>query len=505
MIHLCHGFQPFLYVYKIKTWKHTKPTSQRGNTMFSTDFEQNTALFLRTLGDQSDLNLKHVYLAGLERVGVFYLLGEFDDEKLNRSLDYMNGLSVRVLNERDLRLEATTPLLCLADSTFTEPTLAVSSLYKGQCVFFMEGVPFAYSLQLSKHLQRSLEESTTERVIRGPRASFLEDASTNISLIRQFGEDENLITAKHNITHNKKTKTVYYMYNKEMTPSSTITEVEQRLKSINHPNIEDSGKMESFLDNSPIYSPFPQIQSTDRIDRILAGFEEGRVAVFVNGSPFVFMVPTTFEQQMQAPDDYYERWMISSIIRILRYIALFITMFIAPIYIALVSFHQGLIPNELSMTIMNSRMNIPFPAVGEVILMTLFIELLREASIRLPNPLGQTIGLVGGVVIGQAVVEANLVSSIMVIVIAITAIASFAVPLYSLSMSFRILSICSITLASTLGLYGVAIYFIAVTIHLSSLHNYGVHYFSFKFSLKRHGIYDLIVRLPTVLKDKRGV
>ncbi|MFS0788864.1 spore germination protein [Shouchella sp. 1P09AA] len=472
--------------------------------MFSHDFEKNKKLFLEAIGEQSDLHQKHVYLSGMKRFGSYYLLGEFDDEKLDRSINYMNSLQEEVVEERCMEEEVKMPVLCLAESTLQTTEEAVSILYLGRCVFFLDGIPFAYNLQMTQLIQRNLEESTTERVIRGPRASFLEDAQTNVSLIRQFGEDENLITAKHNITNQGKTKTVYYMYNKENTPSATIKEVQDRLKAINHANIEDSGKMESFLDNSPIFSPFPQIQSSDRIDRILAGFEEGRVAVLVNGSPFVFMVPTTFEQQMQAPDDYYERWMISSIIRILRYIALFITMFVSPIYIALVSFHQGLIPNELSMTIMNSRMNIPFPAVGEVILMTLFIELLREASIRLPNPLGQTIGLVGGVVIGQAVVEANLVSSIMVIVIAITAIASFAVPLYSLSMSFRILSVCSIALASTLGLYGVAIYFIAVTIHLSSLHNYGVHYFSFKFSLKRHGFYDLIIRLPTVLKDKRG-
>ncbi len=130
----------------------------------------------------------------------------------------MNRLNVRVLNERDLEIEATTPILCLAESTLSDSLAAVSTLYKGRCVFFMEGVPFAYSLQINKHLQRSLEESATERVIRGPRASFLEDASTNISLIRQFGEDENLLTAKHSITHNKKNENrLLYVQQREHT------------------------------------------------------------------------------------------------------------------------------------------------------------------------------------------------------------------------------------------------------------------------------------------------
>ncbi|WEG15295.1 spore germination protein [Alkalihalophilus pseudofirmus] len=472
--------------------------------MFTVDYVQNKTDLLTGIGPQSDLVVKSAYVSSLKRRVTFYSFGEMDEHKFDRCLHYMNSLTLSFVEEREILEEQREPMICMAEATTKSVDESVSYLHKGLCIILIEGLSFAYAVRLKKELQRPLEESETERVIRGPRASLIEDVDQNIALIRQFADDQNLVAAKHVITDMKKEKKILYMFNKDKTNPSVVEEVKEKLSKIKQANIEDSGKIEGFLDGSPIYSPFLQVQSSDRVDRILAGFEEGRVAIFVDGSPFAFMVPTTFEQQMQAPDDYYQRWMIGSLIRLLRYIALFITLFAAPIYIALVSFHQGLIPNELSVTIMNSRMNVPFPAVGEVILMTLFVDLLREASIRLPNQLGQTIGLVGGVVIGQAVVEANLVSSIMVIIIAVTAIASFAVPLYSLSMSFRFLSFIAIAFASVLGLFGVIVFFILMSIHLASLRNFGVHYFSFAFSLKHHGLSDLLIRFPSIMKDKKG-
>ncbi|MDV2686475.1 spore germination protein [Alkalihalophilus lindianensis] len=472
--------------------------------MFTVDYIKNKNDLVTAIGPQSDFVTKSLYISSLKRRASFYSFGEMDEQKLDRCLHYMNSLSFSFFENRDLKEEQSEPMICLAEATTSSVEEAVSFLFQGQCIMLLEGIPFAYAVHLKKEMQRHLEESTTERVIRGPHASFIEDVDQNIALIRQFADDQNLIAAKHLVVDAKKEKKIFYMFNKDKTDPIVIDEVKERLSQIKQANIEDSGKIESFLDPTPLYSPFIQVQSSDRVDRILAGFEEGRVAIFVDGSPFAFMVPTTFEQQMQAPDDYYQRWMISSIIRLLRYVALFITLFAAPIYIALVSFHQGLIPNELSVTIMNSRLNVPFPPVGEVILLTLFVDLLREASIRLPNQLGQTIGLVGGVVIGQAVVEANLVSSIMVIIIAVTAIASFAVPLYSLSMSFRFLSFIAIAFASIVGLFGVIVFFILITIHLASLRNFGVHYFSFTNSLKYHGYSDFLIRLPTLMKDKKG-
>ncbi|MBX0319614.1 spore germination protein [Shouchella clausii] len=472
--------------------------------VFGADYEQNKKKLVEEIGDQADLTIKYAYATSLDKQLTFFYFGEADMQRMESCLRYLNGLPAAYFKKRGSEEERAKPSISYAESVELDVKKAVKSLYLDRVVLLVEGVPFAYVLKLKKGMNRNVEQPTIEPVIRGPKVSFIEDVNANIALVRQYGDDENLIVAEHVVHYKNKQKTIRYIHHKEKTEPAVVEEVAERLKGIQHANIEDSGKVESFLNNSPLYSPFPQIQTTERVDRILGGLEEGRVAIFVDGSPFAFMVPTTFEQQLQAADDYYERWMISSLIRILRYIALFITLFVAPVYIALVSFHQGLIPDELSLTIMNTRMNVPFPAAGEVVVMTLFIELLREASIRLPSPLGQTIGLVGGVVVGQAVVEAHIVSSIMVIIIALTAISSFAVPMYNLSLSFRLLSFVAILFASMFGLFGVACFFIALTIHLASLNNYGVHYFSLKFSFKKHGIYDAILRLPTVLKDKKG-
>ncbi|WP_413375981.1 spore germination protein [Alkalihalobacillus sp. 1P02AB] len=472
--------------------------------MFSADFKQNKQRLKEIIGHQADLVVEHEYVPSLDRHISFFYFGEIDPQKMEVFLNYFSQLPKRFFDKEGLEKEFHEPTIRYAEKVEEDIYEAVKAIYQDRCILLLENIPFVYILNLKHALRRNLEESKTERAIKGPKVSFIEDIQTNVALIRRFAEDGSLVTKEHLVVTGNKQKVVNYVYHKENTDPVVITELQERLNKIKQANIEDSGKIESLLDNSPFYSPFPQVQSTDRIDPVLAGFEEGRIAVFVDGSPFACIVPTTLEQQMQAADDYYDRWMLGSTIRILRYVALFITLFVPPIYIALVSFHQGLIPDELSLTIINTRMNVPFPAVGEVVVMTLFVELLREASIRLPNPLGQTIGLVGGVVIGQAVVDAHIVSSIMVIIIAVTAISSFAVPIYSLSMSFRLLSFIAIAFSAVLGLYGVVCFFIILSIHLSSLHNYGVHYFSFEFSLKKHGFTDLWFRLPTILKDKKG-
>lgn len=207
---------------------------------------------------------------------------------------------------------------------------------------------------------------------------------------------------------------------------------------------------------------------------------------------------------MQSPDDYYERWISASLIRVLRFTSIFITLFFSSIYIALVSFHQGLLPTSLAVTIAANRENVPFPPIIEAMVMEITIELLREAGLRLPSPLGQTIGLVGGVVIGQAAVEANIVSSIMVIVVSIVALASFTVPQYGMGLSFRVLRFISMFTAAAFGLYGMILFMLAIYTHLSRQRSFGSPYFSPNgfFSLKNAN--DSILRLPIKNQPKEA-
>ncbi|MEN2446914.1 spore germination protein, partial [Bacillus sp. JR_15] len=203
-----------------------------------------------------------------------------------------------------------------------------------------------------------------------------------------------------------------------------------------------------------------------------------------------------------SPDDYYERWIAASLIRMLRFTSIFLTLFLSAIYIALVSFHQGLLPTTLAISISSTRENVPFPPIVEALIMEMTIELLREAGLRLPNPLGQTIGLVGGVVIGQAAVQAHIVSSIMVIIVSVMALASFTVPQYGMGMSFRVLRFVSMFAAATFGLYGIVLFMLVLLTHLTRQKSFGTPYFSpdFVFSYKNED--NSIIRLPLKNQQK---
>lgn len=199
---------------------------------------------------------------------------------------------------------------------------------------------------------------------------------------------------------------------------------------------------------------------------------------FVDYSPFALIVPASFGMVMQSPDDFYERWIATTLIRFLRFSSIFITLFLSAFYISLVSFHQGMLPTALAVTIASTRENVPFPPLLEALIMEVTIELLREAGLRLPNPLGQTIGLVGGVVIGQAAVEANIVSSVMVIIVSIIALASFTVPQYGMGLSFRVLRFISMVAAAVFGLYGIILCMLAIFTHLVRQRSFGIPYFN---------------------------
>ena len=227
------------------------------------------------------------------------------------------------------------------------------------------------------------------------------------------------------------------------------------------------------------------------------------MAIITDNTPFVLLVPATLNILFQSSEDYYERWYIASFIRVLRYVSAFVSLVLPAVYIAITSYHPGLIPTDLALYIAGTRTGVPFPAFIEAVVMELTLELLREAGIRLPGPIGQTIGIVGGLVIGQAAVQAGLVSPIMVIVVAITAIASFALSSYSLGIAFRILRFFIITLSAVLGLYGLMLGVLIILVHLCSLKSFGVPYLSPLVGNTYYEMGDSFVRVPQIAMHKR--
>ena len=431
---------------------------------------------------------------------VFYYmyLSEMNDEdKIKEAIETL-------LREEDtLTLDTVAKRLDKIDArpVFTSKE-AVISILRGKCAVFINGLDSVYILSTGKREKRSVNEPTSEKVVRGPKVAFIEDSDTNVAMIRQRTNHPKLKTKKVPIGENK-LKYATVMYIDDEADPSVVSDVVKRLSEVKMDDIQDSGTLEELIEDNK-YSPFPQIQNTERPDKVSSALFNGRVAILVDNSPFALVVPASLGILMQSPDDYYERWISASLIRALRFTSIFITLFFSSIYIALVSFHQGLLPTSLAVTIAANRENVPFPPIIEAMVMEITIELLREAGLRLPSPLGQTIGLVGGVVIGQAAVEANIVSSIMVIVVSIVALASFTVPQYGMGLSFRVLRFISMFTAAAFGLYGMILFMLAIYTHLSRQRSFGSPYFSPNgfFSLKNAN--DSILRLPIKNQPKEA-
>ncbi|MBD0407574.1 spore germination protein [Bacillus siamensis] len=431
---------------------------------------------------------------------VFYYmyLSEMNDEdKIKEAIETL------LQGEDTLTLEAVTKRLDQIDARpVTAAKEAVTSILRGKCAVFINGLDNVYILSTGKREKRSVTEPTSEKVVRGPKVAFIEDSDTNVAMIRQRTNHPKLKTKKVPLGESK-LKYATVMYIDDEADPSVVSDVLKRLSEVKLDDIQDSGTLEELIEDNK-YSPFPQIQNTERPDKVSSALFNGRVAILVDNSPFALVVPASLGMLMQSPDDYYERWISASLIRALRFTSIFITLFFSAIYIALVSFHQGLLPTPLAVTISANRENVPFPPIIEAMVMEITIELLREAGLRLPNPLGQTIGLVGGVVIGQAAVEANIVSSIMVIVVSIVALASFTVPQYGMGLSFRVLRFISMFAAAAFGLYGMILFMLAIYTHLSRQRSFGSPYFSPNgfFSLKNAS--DSILRLPIKNQPKEA-
>jgi len=278
--------------------------------------------------------------------------------------------------------------------------------------------------------------------------------------------------------------------------------VRTRLKEIDIDAIEDSGYVLELIEDNP-KSIFPQILQTERPDRVVGNLLEGKIGILVENSPFALVAPCTFFNMMASPEDYYGRFFISSFVRFLRYFFLLIALMFPAIYISVTTFHQELLPTNLIYSVATSRERVPFPAFLEALLMEITFEALREAGLRLPKPIGQTVSIVGALVIGEAAVSAGIVSAPLVIVVATTGIASFMFPNYSLSGAIRLLRFMMIFLAGTLGFYGILLGIMFVLIHLVKLRSFGVPYLSPIVEFNFNNLKDLFIRVHWSKMDVR--
>lgn len=354
-------------------------------------------------------------------------------------------------------------------STFSE---AFNSVNMGNCLLFVDTLQLAFDIDVKGYKQREVGNPNNEIIIEGPQEAFVENIRTNTSLLRRIVNNENLIIENTEVGKLSKTKCAV-CYLKNIVNPDLVAEVKYRINNLEIDSLLSSGELEQLIEENHKYS-IPQIISTERPDKATKYLLGGRVVVLINGNPYCLIMPVTFVDFIASPEDTNLKFQFANFLKFLRLIAIFITLFLPAFYVAVTDFHQELLPTELLFSLLATRESVPFPVIAEILIMEISFELIREAGIRVPSPLGSTIGIVGGLVIGQAAVSASIVSPILIIVIAITAIASFAIPDFSFGFHLRLMRFIFIALGYIAGFFGIGLGVFVYLCILTSLKSFGV-------------------------------
>lgn len=488
-------------------------------TTIEKDLNKNITKLKEIFKDVDDIIFRHIEVGQNKKIkmAVVYVDGmtnkesvsEYAIDNLIKNLDLVE-LEKNADNELQGAIAKTSISVLEVKAVLTLED-AVDKILCGETVLFIDTCTKAIMLSSRGWPMRGISEPSTETVLRGARDGFNETMKVNLTLIRRRIRDPKLKIKYIQIGSRSKTD-VAILYIEDIVNKNVLEAVQKRLDNIDIEAVLESSYIEELIEDDN-FSPFPQIENTERPDAAASALLEGRVVIAVDNTPTVLMAPAIFTAFMQSSEDYYERWLSACMIRLIRYIALPITILLPAMYVAITSFHPNMLPTELALYVAASRANVPFPAYFEAFLMELVIELIREAALRIIGPVGSTIGLVGGLVIGQSSVEAGLITPLAVIVVALTAIASFTIPSYNFSASLRMIRFAFIILAATMGLFGISIGLCILIIHLCTLKSFGVPYMSpfssfvenkndLKDTLIRHRINNMVHK-PQYLQSKR--
>ncbi|GAB1801374.1 spore germination protein [Priestia megaterium] len=474
------------------------------------DVNKNIERLLNELGNSSDISFRMVespYQKTL-KAAVIHLDGLADENIINENI--MTPLiqwlkeSNQVVTVKEIE-EQIPQILTVSQLTIKENWHEfVSAVLTGDTVILLNGSSKIFIGNTKKLQSRAVTEPTSQTVVRGPKDSFTENLRTNTSLIRARIQDSNLRLDSMKIGSVTQTD-IGIMYIQGNADERIVEEIKERLKEIKVDGVLESNYIEEFIrdDRTTI---FPLLLNTERPDAVVGNLLEGRIAIIVQGTPFVLIAPAIFSQFFQSPEDYYQNYYISSFLRILRFGSFFLSMYASAIYLALITHHQGLIPNTLMVSLMAQRERVPFPAIVEMIVMELAFEMLREAGIRMPRAIGPAVSIVGALILGQAAVEAGFVSAAVVIIVAISAISNFTLPSTSIVNAARGFRFILILISAFIGLYGILLMTLCIWLHISSLRSFGIPYFSpfapFDFKEQK----DTLVRfsLPSLLKKHQN-
>lgn len=468
----------------------------------SADLKTNLARLKEIFKDCSDIIYREFLLAQREdiRLALVYADGLVDKNQLSEQImraltldlpaaapgaDISKARAYHLIKERSLCVHQVKETDRLED--------VIEAVLSGDTVLLVDGHATAIINGARGWESRKVSEPETEVAVRGPRESFVETLRTNTALIRRKIKNPNLKIETLKLGQVTKTD-VTVVYIKGIANDKLVEEVKSRLKRIDIDAVLESGYIEELIEDNP-WSPFPQVNHTERPDRLASRLLEGRVGILVDGTPFALSVPNVFVEYLHATEDYYERFPIASAIRLIRFMAMLLSLIAPSLYIAITTFHQEMLPTALLLSIAAQREAVPFPTFVEVLLMEVAFEILREAGVRLPRQVGQAVSIVGALIIGEASVRAGLVAPATVIVVALTGISSF-VFFYSASIATRMLRFPVMVLSATLGLFGLISGIIIIVVHLCALRSFGTPYLSPVAPLSTGDMKDTVIRAP---------
>ncbi len=417
----------------------------------------------------------------------------------------INNFILRALMVNDDKLDEDSDDKCKLDFILTNilqtnqakkvdnPDEFMYEILSGNTLLYVDGCDFYITNETKGYDKRGVEKPLIEGVVLGPQEAFNENLRTNVTLIRKLIKNNNLTTEFIKVGNvNKQLCAIVSI--KGITNPAIVEEVKRRIKNIKSDMVLGDGVLEQFIEDNP-YSIVPTVLSTERPDRTASHLLEGKVAILTEGAPFAKIVPVTLPSLMHSPEDSYMRWPYGTLIRLIRFIAAVIATLLPGLYVAITNFHQEMIPTELLIAIAKAKENVPFPTIVEVVLMELAFELIREAGIRIPGIIGNTLGIIGALILGQAAVQANIVSPVLIIVVSVTGLGNFAIPNYSLALAARVSRFCFIILGALLGFYGISIGIALFAILITNIKSFGVPFFA-PIAPKTKESSDLFFRKP---------
>lgn len=470
--------------------------------MICLDLQQNIDMISEEVGQKDLLIIKKFYIGKVQPLdaALIYVNGLADKTIIDR--DILNPLMFKIeedLPEKENLADYISKKYISMSNTYIKNNLSniVHEIKRGNSAILINQMSEAIILDTKGGQYRSIGEPENETTIKGPREGFIENLSTNLSILRRRIKDKNLVIEQF-VLGQRSEVDVAIVYLENLADTSIVNELRKRINLIDVDKITDSGVLQQYLEEST-YSVFPQSYATERPDVVTSNILEGKIAIIVSGTPFVITVPAVFIEFFQTVEDYNFKTVPGSLFRLLRVASIFIVITLPSIYLTLIKFNAELIPIKFITPIVQSRIGIALTPFLEIMGMEVLIEILREGGLRLPSKVAQTLSVVGGIIIGDTAVRSKMVSPTTLFLVGITVVTSFVIPNIEMSLAIRLLRFPMLIISNFLGIYGIGIGWFLIIVHLFSLENFGVPYLEFT----KNDMLDTFIRAPIWMHNKR--